>query len=244
MRRWSGGRRPGSGRPRPAGDQVRVGRRRRSLRPQRRVGRLLGQQRPHVGLSPSLAASAPVTASTVPASPTGRARTGVGVGSVADLAVGVARSRRDQPPRRPRNRPHQDRLARQHHPHRRWPGGAVRPRDADAALLHLGEMPEVAVWHRVHLPDLGLPGGTRPRPYSAAPWGGYGCAVGSGRAAAPLPAVGAGRRGSLTPAGGGPPAPGRGVDRRLCSSPRHQPVQPPTAPGRSAGSVMWRMLSS
>src|SRR5262245_52609996 len=32
--------------------------------------------------------------------------------------------------------------------------------------------------------------------------GGYGCAVGSGRAAAPVPAVGAGRLGSLTPAGG------------------------------------------
>jgi hypothetical protein len=75
--------------------------------------------------------------------------------------------------------------------------------------------------------------------------GGYGWAVGSGRAVAPVPAVGAGRRGSLTPAGGGPPVPGRGVDRwRLCSSRRHLPVQPPTAPGRGAGSVTWRMLSS
>ena len=76
--------------------------------------------------------------------------------------------------------------------------------------------------------------------------GGYGWAVGSGRAAAPVPAVGAGRRGSLTPAEGGPPpVPGRGVDRRrLCSSRRHQPLQPPTAPGRGTGSVTWRMLSS
>jgi hypothetical protein len=71
--------------------------------------------------------------------------------------------------------------------------------------------------------------------------GGYG----SGRAAAPVPAVGAGRRGSLTPAEGGPPGPGRGVDRwRLCSSRRNQSVQPPTAPGRGTGSVTWRMLSS
>jgi hypothetical protein len=75
---------------------------------------------------------------------------------------------------------------------------------------------------------------------------GYGWAVGSGRAAAPVPAVGGGRRGSLTPAEGGPPpVPGRGVDRRrLCSSHCHQPLQPPTASGRGAGSVAWGMLSS
>jgi hypothetical protein len=75
--------------------------------------------------------------------------------------------------------------------------------------------------------------------------GGYGCAVGSGRAAAPVPAVGAGRRGSLTPAGRGPSVPGRGVDRRrLCSSCRHQPVPPPTISGRGTGSVTLGMLSS
>jgi hypothetical protein len=47
-------------------------------------------------------------------------------------------------------------------------------------------------------------------------------------------------------AGGGPPAPGRGVDRRRCSSRRHQPVQPPAAPvrGTGSGTVPWRMLSS
>ena len=93
------------------------------------------------------------------------------------------------------------------------------------------------------LPDLGAAGRNRPRPYSAAPWAATGCAVGSGRAAAPVPAVGAGRRGSLTPAGGGPPAPGRGVDRRLCSNRRHHPVQPPAAP-EGARWVTWRMLSA
>jgi hypothetical protein len=95
-------------------------------------------------------------------------------------------------------------------------------------------------------PPSGCPEGSAPTRLRAAV-GGYGWAVGSGRAAAPVPAVGAGRRGSLTPAGGGPPAPGRGVDRRrLCSSRRHQPVQPPAAPGRGAGSgaVARRMLSS
>jgi hypothetical protein len=103
-----------------------------------------------------------------------------------------------------------------------WPGTSSR-----AHLLH-GDL-----------------GPTRPTAYSGAAVAGYGGAVGSGRAAAPVPVVGPAGAGSLTPAEEGPPAPGRGVDRRLCSSRHHQPVQPPAAPGRDAGwgTVEWRMLS-
>jgi hypothetical protein len=48
------------------------------------------------------------------------------------------------------------------------------------------------------------------------------------------------RRGQLRPGGG------LGEGRRPCSSRRHQPVQPPAAPGRGAGSgtFAWPMLSS
>jgi DNA-binding transcriptional LysR family regulator len=69
---------------------------------------------------------------------------------------------------------------------------------------------------------------------------GYGWAVGSGRAAGPVPAVGAGRRGSLTPAEGGPPPAKRSYPMPGRCSPtprtpaRRWPRSAACAPGRLA----------
>jgi hypothetical protein len=84
-------------------------------------------------------------------------------------------------------------------------------READADLLHLGRMSEVAVWHRVHLPDLGVARryGARPNPRRRGRLRVRG-RLGEGRRAGPcrrarparLPDAGGGRAAGTRPWGG------------------------------------------